>query len=167
MLILSLNFWRRAGSTCFVSRSGAIIFHSTEIKKTSHSSAMSPVTHFRNILLISITFLSRIAGICEAFPHSFLWRHFQLIKEQWEQATKLWRNSLLNGRCCVKKPCGSMPQQQHAPKHVDCEGPFITACSIHLFCNYPDPDLFYLQSVPYIITNPVLFTLNIFRADGK
>ena len=76
MLILSLNFWRRADSARFVSRSGALIFHSTE--KTSQSSAMSSVTQYIHILLITITFLSRMAEVSEAFSHSFLWGHFHL-----------------------------------------------------------------------------------------
>ena len=79
MLILSLHFWRRADSTCFVSHSAALIFHSTEIKKTSQSSALSPITQYINILAITIIFFSpRIAEVWQVFPHSFLWGHFQL-----------------------------------------------------------------------------------------
>ena len=46
MLILSLGFWRRADSTCFVSRSAAVIFHSPEIK--------NDITDFSNVSCYSI-----------------------------------------------------------------------------------------------------------------
>ena len=46
MLILSLGFWRRADSTCFVSRSATIIFHSPEIKHD--------ITDFSNVSCYSI-----------------------------------------------------------------------------------------------------------------
>ena len=48
MLILSLNFWRRAEGTCFVSRSGVLIFHSTVIKKKKD------ITEFSNVSCDSI-----------------------------------------------------------------------------------------------------------------
>ena len=47
-------------------------------KKTSQSSAMSPVTQYINVLAITIPFFSKKAGVWKAFSHSFLWRHFQL-----------------------------------------------------------------------------------------
>ena len=78
MLILSLIFWRRADSTCCVSRSAAHIFHCTEIKKTSHNSAMSSPTLYMNIWAITITLFFKIQRNLEAFSHSFLWGHFQL-----------------------------------------------------------------------------------------
>ena len=77
MLVFSLNFWRRADSSYFVSHSATLIFHS-KIKKTSRSSAMSPVNQYINILVITITFFPQIVWVLEVFSHSFLWGHFQL-----------------------------------------------------------------------------------------
>ena len=76
MFILSRNLWRRADGTWFVSRISALISHFPEIKMTWQSSAISPLSHHIDILAITITFFSKIAGVWEAFSHSFLWGHF-------------------------------------------------------------------------------------------
>ena len=71
MLILSLDFRRRADTTCFVSCSSALIFHSTEIKKTSQSSALSPVNQYitiYNILAITITLFKNRRSLGGIFP---------------------------------------------------------------------------------------------------
>ena len=66
MLMLSLKFWRTEGGTSFVSRSNSLIFHSTEIKKTSQSSAMYHVTQYVNILNTHYTFC-KLVRVWEAF----------------------------------------------------------------------------------------------------
>ena len=70
---MSQNFWRGEDGTCFVSRSSAHIFHSTEIKKTSLSSAMSPVTQYINILTVTIHFFQKSQEFRRHFPiHSYV-----------------------------------------------------------------------------------------------
>lgn len=70
-ITLSLNFWRRGDSTSFLSHSGALIFHSAEIQKTSQNITMSLINI--NILAITITLFSKLALVWEMFSHSFLW----------------------------------------------------------------------------------------------
>ena len=51
---------------------------STEIQQTSQHSAMFPVTPNTNNLDSNHYIFSKIAGVWEAFSHSFLWRYFLL-----------------------------------------------------------------------------------------
>ena len=76
MLILSRNFWWRADGTCSLSRVCALISHFPEIKTRWPRSAISPLTHHIDVLTLTINVFSKIAGVWEAFSHSFLWGHF-------------------------------------------------------------------------------------------
>ena len=184
-------------------------------KKHITEFSMSPVTQYINILAITITFFSKMAGVWEVFSHSFLWGPCQLwlcycssicAARETVQPLKLFQpsyfpaflpfqlfqififlpfqriytfrfmfsfqtgqlskcspflsgfspltiqlhclnihtlfhpegskppnykwNDFLNRRHCMNKP----RRQQHAPMRVDCEGPFIAACSFNFNC---------------------------------
>ena len=77
MLILSLHFWRRADSTCFVSCSAFAPSFFT-LQKSDMTEFSNVSCYCINIFAITITPFSKLAGVWEVFSHSFLWRHFQI-----------------------------------------------------------------------------------------
>ena len=119
MLILRLHFWPRADGTWFVSRSCALISHSIKIK-TQGCSAMSPVTQHVPTLVITITLFSEIAGVWEAFFHSFLWGHYDLCL--YFSSVCIWRMHMY----CVSQSawhhCYSVKQLENLDKELSSAG---------------------------------------------
>ena len=85
---------------------------------TNFSSAVCRVTQCGTLIICS---LCRLQGVLQTtLLYIIQYQQEQILKEQLTQ----------------RKVLHEQAQQQRGPTRVDCEGPFIAACSLNLMCNF-------------------------------